>query len=137
MNKHIEAQQRHDAGGVDLAGRMIADCRDIDDTIKQTGTAEQHVERFKSDRPPPHWIVLRPLWLGTKGLEKEHVMESDYVLQHTPGVPLSTWRLALPVITDSIDLVTECSTDLQVPVRRLPWVFGHCSSYGGIISSSI
>jgi len=119
MDQYVEAQHRHDAGSVNLGRRIVSDRRNIDDTVKQARSAQQLIECFKGGRPTANRIALRALWFGRERPEKEYVMEADYVLQDSPGVPLSAWRLGLPVITHSTDPVAEGSTDLPVPVRRV------------------
>jgi hypothetical protein len=91
MNEHVEAQQRHDAGSVDLGRWIVSDGGNIDDAVKQTGSAQYEIECCKGGRPPAHRITLRAMRLGPERPEEKHVMETDYMLQDTSGVPVTAW----------------------------------------------
>jgi len=119
MNEHVEAQQRHDVGGVNLGRWIGSEGWYFDDTIEQTGSAQYLIECSKGGLPPSDRIALRAMRLGRERPKEKYVMETDYMLQHSSGVPLSAWRLGLPMITDETDLVAERPTGLPMPIHHV------------------
>ncbi len=91
MNEHVQAQQRQDAGSVDLGWWIVSNGGHIDDTVKQTGSTQYSIECSKGRRPPTHRIAVRAMRLGGERPEQKHIMESDDMLKNAPGVPLGAW----------------------------------------------
>ncbi len=91
MNEHVEAQQGNDAGSVNLGRRIVADGRNIDDAVKQTGSAQYLIECYERGLPPSHRIALGTKWFGCERPKEKHVMETDHMLQDVSGVPLTAW----------------------------------------------
>ena len=125
VDEYVEAQHRDDTGRVYLGRLVVAESRNLDDTVTQTNSAQYLIECSNGGVPSSDRIVFRTLWLGCERPKKEYVVKADDVLQDTSCIPLIAGRLGLPMIAEGTDLVAECRTDLPVPVRRGACIVGH------------
>jgi hypothetical protein len=91
MNEHVEAQQRDEAGSVNLGRWIVSEVWYFDDAVEQTGSAQYLIECCKGGLPPTDGIAPRAMRLGRERPKEKHVMETDHMLKHTSGVPLSAW----------------------------------------------
>jgi hypothetical protein len=66
MDKDIEAQLRRKLCPVYLGGRVVANLREVDGPVKETGSARQQlVECVKGESPADLGLILRSLRLGS------------------------------------------------------------------------